>query len=174
MKLIRLLPIGELAEGLLPALAWGLGAEFRARCEVLVNALDPLPALHPERRQYHSTELLARLSAVSAPEIWRLLGVTPLDLYIPTLTFVFGEAQLDGRGAVISTCRLRQEFYGLPSNPALLRERLLKEAVHELGHTLQLRHCDDYRCVMAASHSVEWVDLKTCHFCPACRARARL
>ena len=27
---------------------------------------------------------------------WRLLGVTELDLYIPILTFVFGEAQMGG------------------------------------------------------------------------------
>jgi archaemetzincin len=174
MNLIRVLPIGQVEEGLLAGLAWGLGAEFRAPCQMLAGPLDPLPALHAERRQYHSTELLARLSARRPPETWRLLGVTPLDLYIPTLTFVFGEAQLEGPGAVVSTCRLRQEFYGLPPDPALLRERLLKEAVHELGHTLQLRHCDDYRCVMAASHSVEWVDLKSSHFCSACRARAGL
>lgn len=174
MNLIRLLPIGDVAEGLLAGLAWGLGAEFRARCEVLSHSLDPRPALHPERGQYHSTEFLARLEARRDAQAWRLLGVTALDLYIPTLTFVFGEAQLAGPGAVVSTCRLRQEFYGLPPDPALLRERLLKEAVHELGHTVALRHCDDYRCVMAASHSVEYVDLKSSHFCPTCRSQAGL
>ena len=50
-------------------------------------------------------------------------------------------------------------------------ERLLKEAVHELGHTLDLRHCEDYRCVMAASHAVEWIDLKESGLCPACSER---
>jgi len=102
---------------------------------------------------------------------WRLLAVTDADLYIPILTFVFGEAQLGGKCALVSTHRLRQEFYGLPPDRDLLMERLLKESVHELGHTVELTHCDDYRCVMAASHAVEWIDLKDSTFCPECEAR---
>jgi archaemetzincin len=107
----------------------------------------------------------------AGPSAWRVLGVTSLDLYIPILTFVFGEAQLDGACALVSTHRLRQEFYGLPGDPGTLRERLLKEAAHELGHTLGLPHCEDYACVMASSHTVEWIDLKTSQFCAECRAR---
>jgi archaemetzincin len=78
---------------------------------------------------------------------------------------------MGGRCALVSTHRLRQEFYGLPGDPELLRERLLKEAVHELGHTLELTHCDDYDCVMASSHSVEWIDLKTPNLCNICLER---
>jgi len=90
-------------------------------------------------------------------------------LFVPVLTFVFGEAQLAGNCAVVSLHRLREEVYGMPPNPALLAERLFKEAVHELGHTYGLRHCDDWRCVMTSSHSVEWLDVKTAELCPACR-----
>lgn len=106
----------------------------------------------------------------TAPDDVRLLGVTMVDLYIPILTFVFGEAQLQGKCALVSAHRLHQEFYGLPADPELLHSRLLKEAVHELGHTLALSHCDDYACVMSASHGVEWIDLKTAHLCSACRS----
>jgi archaemetzincin len=106
------------------------------------------------------------------PDAWRILGVTSLDLYIPILTFVFGEAQLRGNCAVVSSFRLRQEFYGLPANEALFRDRLLKESVHELGHTFELSHCDDYQCVMSPSHGVEWIDLKTNRLCQSCRAAA--
>jgi archaemetzincin len=70
---------------------------------------------------------------------------------------------------VVSFHRLRQEFYGLPANSTVLRERLLKEAVHELGHTLPLAHCEDYQCVMSPSLGVEWIDLKTSQFCTSCR-----
>jgi archaemetzincin len=98
--------------------------------------------------------------------------VVSADLYIPILTFVFGEAQLKGSCAVVSLHRLRQEFYGLPADPQLLTSRLIKEAVHELGHTLGIPHCEDYGCVMAPSHAVEWIDLKNSGFCEACRATA--
>ncbi len=77
---------------------------------------------------------------------------------------------MGGPCAVVSAHRLRQEFYGLPADPDLLAQRLLKEAVHELGHTLELTHCEDYHCVMAPSHAVEWIDLKESTLCPACRA----
>ncbi len=99
----------------------------------------------------------------------RVLGVTASDLYVPVLTFVFGEAQLDGNCAVVSTARLKDEFYGLPPRPDLLRERLLKEAAHELGHTFGLRHCADWRCVMTSSHAVERLDVKGAEFCRACK-----
>lgn len=122
------------------------------------------------RQQYSSTEILASLAKLGVPGNERILGVTAVDLYIPILTFVFGEAQLQGSCAVVSFHRLRQEFYGLPVNPVILRERLLKEAVHELGHTLPLAHCEDYQCVMSPSHGVEWIDLKTSQFCNSCRA----
>jgi archaemetzincin len=94
--------------------------------------------------------------------------VTEVDLYVPVLTFVFGEAQLADGGAVVSVHRLRQEFYGLPADPELLRWRMLKEALHELGHTYGLRHCPDYTCVMSASNGVERIDLKSADFCAAC------
>jgi archaemetzincin len=94
-----------------------------------------------------------------------------VDLYIPILTFVFGEAQVGGPCAVVSLHRLRQEFYGLPEDREILRYRLVKEAVHEIGHTLDLTHCDDYRCAMAPSHAVEWIDLKDSALCASCQSR---
>lgn len=174
MNLIQLLPIGQADRVLLDFLCTALAGEFAAGCRILNRTLDPASAFHADRRQYFSTEMLARMHDCLAPGCWRLLGVTPLDLYIPILTFVFGEAQLNGVCALVSTHRLRQEFYGLPPDPELLRRRLLKEAVHELGHTLSLAHCDDYRCAMAPSHAVEWIDIKGDSLCPACRSRAGL
>jgi archaemetzincin len=85
------------------------------------------------------------------------------------LTFIFGEAQLDGNCAVVSTARLKEEFYGLPRREELFLERLIKEAAHELGHTFGLRHCMDWRCVMASSHAVERLDVKGAEFCKSCR-----
>jgi archaemetzincin len=99
------------------------------------------------------------------------IGYT-LGFYAPSsdlLTFVFGEAQLDGNCAVVSTARLKEEFYGLPRREELFLERLIKEAAHELGHTFGLRHCMDWRCVMASSHAVERLDVKGAEFCKACR-----
>ncbi len=100
----------------------------------------------------------------------KILGITDHDLFVPGMNFVFGEAQLQGRAAIVSTHRLREEFYGLPPDPRLMFERTLKEALHELGHTYGLMHCPTPGCVMHASAGVGAVDLKKSRFCTNCQA----
>ena len=172
MKTLDLLPIGDLGARMLQNLARALADSFRVPARVLAPRLDPQFAFHPERGQYHSSELLRAMQPYAANGAWRVLGITSVDLYIPILTFVFGEAQIGGPCAIVSLHRLSQEFYGLPADPSLLVERLVKEAVHEVGHTLDLTHCDDYSCAMAPSHAVEWIDLKQVTLCSSCQARA--
>jgi archaemetzincin len=148
-------------------LAADLARTFQVPCEVVENRLDPSFAFNPEREQYYSTAILERLSSGPWADT-RVLGVTPLDLYVPILTFVFGEAQLQGRCAVVSSYRLAE-----PGRPELLYQRLLKEASHELGHTFGLRHCHDWDCVMSSSHAVERLDIKSSAFCPTCLKAVR-
>jgi archaemetzincin len=170
MKLLQLLQIGNVDNGLLKDISPALEEILSVPCTVLPVRLDPDFAFHGERQQYHSSEILQRMQSLVTADSWRMLGIAAVDLYIPILTFVFGEAQMSGPCAVLSSHRLRQEFYGLPRDPEIFRRRLIKEAVHELGHTLNLAHCDDYRCVMASSHAVEWIDLKDRVLCQTCRA----
>ncbi len=170
MKLLHLLPIGNVDEGLLKELRPVIETTFCVRCQVLPVRLDPEFAYHGERQQYHSSEILHRMHSFLADDSWRMLGVASVDLYIPILTFVFGEAQMGGPCAVVSAHRLRQEFYGLPADAQIYRHRVIKEAVHEIGHTLSLTHCQDYSCAMAPSHAVEWIDLKERTLCASCLA----
>lgn len=125
----------------------------------------------PDRNQYHSTLVLAQLLKNLPASEGKIIGITSVDLYIPVLTFVFGESQLDGNGAVISTFRLRNEFYGLPEDANLLLDRTVKEAMHELGHAFGLVHCPDYECVMNSSTYVEDIDLKGEQLCLACQSK---
>lgn len=171
MRSLDLLPIGELPAGMLQDLAPALANTFRVPCEILAYPMNPRFAYHTERQQYHSSELLSHMHHHIRTKTWRILGVAAIDLYIPILTFVFGEAQIGGPCAVVSAYRLQQEFYGLEADPGLLSERLIKESVHEVGHTLELMHCPDYRCAMAPSHAVEWIDLKEGALCQSCNAR---
>jgi archaemetzincin len=171
MRVLQLLPIGEFDPRLLRELGPAMAETFRVPCEIARLRLDPEFAYHGERQQYHSSEILQAMQRLVTRESWRVLGVTGVDLYIPILTFVFGEAQIGGPCGLVSAHRLRQEFYGLPPDAEMLGQRLLKEAVHEIGHTLALTHCEDYQCAMAPSHAVEWIDLKDVSLCEACRTR---
>lgn len=173
MNIVSLVPVGDVPRHYLDSLAEGLAPRLHVACSIESRSLDVAFAFDPLRGQYNSTGILKRLLTKAGSETWRVLGVAEADLFIPILSFVFGEAQLGpthGAGAVVSLHRLRQEFYGMPPDPELQAERLLKESLHELGHTLGLRHCSDYRCVMSSSHAVENIDLKRAEFCPACAA----
>jgi len=168
MRPIRVLRAGSVEKPLLDAVCRGLSRELRTSAAIADPPINPSFAYFAETNQYHSTQILEYLDRLNGKQNI-LLAVTDLDLYVPILTFVFGEAQLGGTCAVVSSHRLSQEFYGLPPDPGLLSERLVKEAVHEVGHTLGLTHCEDYECVMAASHAVEWLDLKGTALCAECR-----
>jgi archaemetzincin len=171
VKPIHLIPFGngrvEPGFDVLEHLAAGLARLFRTPCRIQPGVIDPEFALDAGRQQYYSTAILQRLERTCDPDA-RILGVTARDLYVPVLTFVFGEAQLDGNCAIVSTARLVEEFYGMPKQDPLMRERLLKEAAHELGHTFGLRHCVDWQCVMSSSHGVERLDVKGANFCTDC------
>jgi archaemetzincin len=128
----------------------------------------PQTAYDSKRRQYQSVEIMKMLAQAAPPDAHRVLGVIDVDLAIPMLSFLFGQAQLDGRIAVVSLCRLRQEFYGLPADNQTLRERTIKEVLHEMGHTFGLIHCNNAKCVMSLATHIGLVDSKDERYCERC------
>ena len=170
---IASVPIGDVDGALLEYLTLILPQPFAIPCTISRGGVDFDDCYHETRRQYHSTQLLAKLLTAGGESQKKVLGVTDLDLFIPIFTFVFGEAQVGGRVALMSTHRLHQEFYGLPKDRRLLFARAEKEAIHELGHARGLAHCRSFDCVMRFSNSVEQVDLKPCNFCQLCSAQLR-
>ncbi len=132
------------------------------------GAARPRHALDPRRKQ-HASGVILRWLLETGPAAGKVLGVTDRDLFIPILTYVFGEAQLGGRAAIVSIARLVEDVELV--GPQLLVERLAKEAVHEVGHAFGLLHCDVERCVMGRSPAVREVDEKDADLCAECRAR---
>jgi archaemetzincin len=128
----------------------------------------PEGAYDEGRGQYQSVEIMKVVARSRPSDAARILGVTEVDLAIPMLTFVFGQAQLDGPVAVLSLRRLRQEFYGLRGEEELLRERVVKEALHELGHTFGLTHCLEPKCAMSLATHIGLVDKKEERYCAHC------
>lgn len=169
-----LVPVGAADAALLEYLAMVIGDTLRCGTRVEARPMSPDFAYDPVRRQVHSTLLLSALAEQFGDGGTKVLGVAEPDLFIPILTFVFGEAQLGGAASVISVARLRQPYYGLADDTALFYHRAEKEALHELGHTLGLIHCPLYECVMHFSNAIEEVDLKGDRFCAACAAKVGL
>ena len=168
MDALHIVPVGlGVPITLLDRLAAALAQRLEVSCRVRTHELDAAFAYDAKRNQYWSTAILKRLVEECPPGA-HIIGVAAADLFVPVLTFVFGEAQVGGCAALVSTHRLQNEFYGLPADGGLLFDRLVKEAVHEIGHNFGLKHCGDWRCVMTSSHAVERLDVKGDSFCPAC------
>ena len=166
---IRIVPLEPVSVELISAIIHPLRSVFRTEVFVEQPVSDVVDTVYDESRaQYNSTgiitELLSRYSAAQS----KILGITSVDLFVPILTYVFGEAQLDGPVCVVSTYRLDDTVYGLPPDSALFFERSLKEAVHELGHTYGLYHCSRFECAMHTSTTAEDIDLKGAVLCAEC------
>jgi archaemetzincin len=168
MSYIDIVPIGEVEETLLLFLKQSLFQTFNIETRIRNCRFDLSLVYDPARNQYNSSGLLLQLISDTPSDTLRILGVTELDLFIPIFTFLFGEAQLNGTGALVSTRRLHNQFYGIPENKELLKNRLLKEGIHELGHTFGLIHCFTLKCVMKSSTYVEEIDQKSPAFCRVC------
>ena len=168
MQNIALIPIGAMKHDVAGFLALSLPEIMQVPCRILAGEISLEPFYSSERKQYHSTEILRQLLPFAVDKEQHILGIVDEDIYIPILTFVFGEAQLKGRCALMSGHRLHQEFYGLPGDESLYLHRCEKEAVHELGHTLGLKHCENFECVMRYSNSIADIDIKRNVFCPLC------
>jgi archaemetzincin len=165
---IHLAYLDGITPGWWDAVISGVADAFPNPIRTIAAPVDLQPCFEPRRQQHHATLLLAALLRHRPDPASKILGIVSVDLFIPVLTFVFGQAQLDGPGAVVSTYRLRSEFYGLPTDEGALVERVIKECIHELGHAFGMVHCDAYDCVMHASTAVDEVDLKPSAFCGRC------
>ena len=148
-------------------------AVFGYHTKVANLDIDLERAFDKARQQYNSSSILLQIISRPPVDAVKVLGVVNVDLFIPVLTFVFGEAQLRGIGSVIALHRLNNKFYGLAEDGELLTERLVKEAIHELGHNFGLIHCNNQSCVMKSSTYVEEVDQKSVEMCSRCQEMLR-
>jgi archaemetzincin len=167
--MIALLPLANADGRLLHDLRSELATATSLPVTLLNAKLDVKDARDETRNQYDSTKILLHMSEHSPTAgTQKRLAIFPDDLFIPVLTFVFGEAAFSGSDAIVSYFRLANERYGLPADYYVLLDRLVKESVHELGHLFGLRHCRADSCVMRSSTSVEEIDLKGRKFCSEC------
>jgi archaemetzincin len=164
------IPIGQVDRDLLALVADYLTQAYEPVWEIGPGLPCPPNAYNRRRCQYQASALLGVLRRVVRSSQWSL-GVADLDYYVPGLSFVFGLASLAEHCALIALPRLRQEFYGLPQDDRLFEQRVVKEAIHEIGHVCGLEHCPDPRCVMHFSNSLADTDAKSHQLCQRCREK---
>lgn len=160
---IRLIPVGPLDAGLLEGLAAPLASRFHIPAEPGESLTLRRTWFDDQRRQYRADPILDALIERGRPADWSL-GILDADLFVPGLTFIFGQATVGGCCAIIALERLRAE----PVDPNRFQRRILTEATHELGHIAGLDHCPNRACVMSFSSTIEESDDKGPDFCERC------
>jgi archaemetzincin len=168
---INILNGSTLDDERLEEISQAVGQVFGLRTYATPALLNLDRAFDASRGQYNSTALLAQLIQASGGVDEKRIAIVGVDLFIPVLTFVFGEAQLNGIAAVVSFHRLANPFYGMAPDDSLTWKRLEKEIIHELGHTFGLYHCHQFECVMRSSTYVEEIDLKRRSLCSDCQGK---
>lgn len=143
-------------------------SKFGFEVEILppLTANDLFFSYNPIRGQFLGRFFLAKV-AEHRKDFLAVLGITDADLYEEGMNFIFGLANPYLKAAIISLARLRAEFYN-EKDGEVLKERAIKEAMHELGHVFGLSHCENPRCVMYFSNSIIDTDYKGKDYCERC------
>ena len=165
---ILISPVGDLSTELVEAIAGEIQRVFGFSTSIDCILDDLSFALDHNRNQHHSTMILEQLAASAPGQAAKVIAIAQVDLFIPILTHVYGEAQLGGIACVVSTFRLNEGRSGMNISPKYI-ERIVKEAIHELGHTFDLRHCPEATCIMHYCRNEEDVDRKSNALCRYCK-----
>jgi archaemetzincin len=166
---ILLVSFGQFDKNFLENIAATTKTTFGFGVETSVNYSDLSKYYDPARRQYDGNRLLQYINSHYCNGNVKAIGLFRVDLFIPILTFIIGQAVFKGKAGVVSLYRLKSELYGMKKNDAVLFDRFRKEVIHELGHTFGLTHCFSPACVMRSSTYIEDVDQKEAVFCSKCK-----
>jgi archaemetzincin len=169
LQYITLISFGYFDADFLRNLAEAVKNEFLITVNMKEGHLDLSEFYDPTRRQYNGVRLVNEVETVYSTDSSKTIGLFNVDLFIPILTYIFGQAFLNGRTGIASNYRLSNERYGIKTDDKLVLERFIKEVIHELGHTFGLIHCHIPTCVMRSSTYVEDIDQKNPHLCLNCR-----
>ena len=171
LQTITLVSFGFFEKDILEKTAEAVIEEYHCSVNIKDGHLDLSEYYDSARRQYDGNSLLKQVHSMSFPESDKNLGIFNVDLFVPILTFIFGQAFLDGQTGIASLYRLSNERYGMVPDELLMLERFKKEVIHELGHTFGLIHCLSPTCVMRSSTYVEDIDQKSVHLCRNCKSK---
>ena len=168
---VILVPLRSFPDDLLDEVEETLEREL----QVEVRRHDPVPlpksAYYKPRRRYRADRLIEHLLtfAEGEPETTRVLGLTEVDISTTKGSIkdwgVFGLGYAPGQSAVISSFRLKRK-----AKRDKIRFRVANTALHEVGHTFGLQHCEEPRCPMLdAEGGIENTDTSSGHLGPECQ-----
>lgn len=167
-RVITLMSFAHFEDSFLRDVAGMVHNETGYQVRIREGHLDLSDFFDPARRQYNADQMLRSVDSLYGTDSYRTIGLFNVDLFIPILTYIFGQAYLNGRTSIASAYRLNNEGYGMTRDDSITLDRFSKEVIHEIGHTFGLIHCYYPTCVMRAVTYVEDIDQKSASFCSDC------
>lgn len=174
LQTITLISLGYFEKDLLQKISDAIIKQIPVPVIVKEANMDLILFYEPARRQYNGNKLLTEIDRIFGSDTSKTIALLNVDLYIPILTYIYGQAYLNGRTGIASVYRLSNELYGMERDDDILTERFIKEVIHELGHTLGLKHCYNTDCVMRSVTYVEEIDQRLNAMCSSCRSQIGL
>jgi len=124
--------------------------------------------IHPTNKFYQSL-----IDIRTKEKLSMIIALTDLPIYSSSddnILFLFGETHLKHRCGVVSTLKLKEQFYDRQKDNLLFEERVIKEIIHEIGHLLiGFTHCEEKSCVMRFSKDIDEIDKKSYYLCENCK-----
>ena len=167
-RILGVMPVGDVSGFAAKVIAAHITGYLHLDAEVLSVMGQPVSAYDERRFQYNAGILLKAFEAIPFDDYEKVVAVLNVDLFVPIMSCVFGEARQGGKIALVSLFRLRTEPDGVTSSSSLICERAAKVALHELGHLYNLVHCEDHRCLMHFTGEVMHLDEAPLYFCRYC------
>ncbi len=168
MRPIGVVPFGEVSEIVSKTIAANILGYLHLESVIVPPVEHPHYAFDKGRLQYDAGILLKNFELIASTDYEKVIGVVDLDLFVPILSYVFGESRQGGRCALVSIHRLKKNSDGSSSSTSLLLERTAKVALHELGHLFNLVHCMNEKCLMHFSGGIQDLDTSPPYFCRYC------
>ena len=166
---IGLAPLGEVPDAALDGVAAYIRTHLNLQARILAPFQNPTYAYDEKRGQYNAAIILKAFKSMPFDEgLDKVIGLMNVDLFIPIFTHVLGEANEGGRYALASLYRLGKTTDRVPASADQIIERLVKVAIHELGHLFNMAHCLNKHCLMHYSGNLADLDATSLTFCDYC------
>jgi len=165
---VGVMPLGNISEIALQVIADHIAECFKLTTQILPPLEKPEYAIDERRLQYNAAIIIEAMEAMHFGNHDKVIGVLNKDLFIPIFTHVFGEARQGGQCGLVSLFRLERNPDGSTPFKSIIHERTAKVALHELGHLLDLLHCEHKKCLMHFSGGIDEVDEMSLDLCEYC------
>ncbi|MFO7713202.1 zinc metallopeptidase [Desulfosarcina sp.] len=171
--MVAVVPLGLAPITVAKVLAAHVSGYLNLAADTLAPMEIPAEAMDHRRMQVDAAVLIQAIEAMPLNDYFKIIALLDADLFTPIFTHLLGEARQNGRVALVSLFRLDSPISGAPPRADQILERMAKIALHELGHTLNLLHCEDRQCLMYFSGDVDALDGIPLNYCRYCRASLR-